>query len=162
MLLFHSLSLSSVGKVVALDCEMVGTGHDGSYSMLARACIVNHHGYTLYDTFVAPMDKITDYRTAISGVSPKDISRGTPTHTCNVHRHFNASSSCSHALLVCVIICSIAPDFHVVQEKVSNLLRDRILVGHSVQNDLKVRYENYVQAEFENVHMYICTCTCIM
>ena len=55
---------------------MVGTGPDGSYSMLARACIVNHHGHTLYDSFVAPMDKITDYRTNVSGVSPKDLHGG--------------------------------------------------------------------------------------
>ena len=55
---------------------MVGTGSDGSYSMLARACVVNHHGHVLYDSFVAPMDKITDYRTAISGVSPKDLRGG--------------------------------------------------------------------------------------
>ena len=70
------LNLCSTGRYVALDCEMVGTGPDGSYSMLARVCVVNHHGYTIYDTFVAPMDKITDYRTAISGVTPKDLHGG--------------------------------------------------------------------------------------
>ena len=66
----------SVGRSVALDCEMVGTGSEGSYSMLARACVVNHHGHVLYDSFVAPMDKITDYRTPISGVSPADLHGG--------------------------------------------------------------------------------------
>lgn len=55
---------------------MVGTGPDGSYSMLARVCIVNNHGHTLYDTFVSPMDKITDYRSTISGVLPKDLRGG--------------------------------------------------------------------------------------
>jgi RNA exonuclease 4 len=95
----------SAGRCIAMDCEMVGTGSDGSYSMLARVCIINHHGYVLYDTFVAPMDKVTDYRTAISGVAPKNL-RG-------------------------------APEFSVIQKRVSDLLEGRILVGHSVQNDLK-------------------------
>ena len=66
----------SAGRCVGLDCEMVGTGPDGSYSMLARVCVVNHHGHTLYDTFVSPMDKVTDYRSDISGVSPKDLRGG--------------------------------------------------------------------------------------
>lgn len=55
---------------------MVGTGSEGSYSMLARACVVNHHGNVLYDSFVAPMDRITDYRTSVSGVLPKHLRGG--------------------------------------------------------------------------------------
>lgn len=35
---------------VALDCEMVGTGSNGDFSMLARCSIVNHHGDILYDS----------------------------------------------------------------------------------------------------------------
>ena len=55
---------------------MVGTGPDGSYSMLAHVCIINHHGNVLLDTFVARMDRVTDYRTAISGVTPRDLRGG--------------------------------------------------------------------------------------
>ncbi|CAI8033052.1 RNA exonuclease 4 [Geodia barretti] len=95
----------SAGRYVALDCEMVGTGPGGSFSMVACVCLVNHHGNVLLDTFVAPMDRVTDYRTAISGVSAKDL-RG-------------------------------APEFKSVQKQVSDILEDRILVGHSLQNDLK-------------------------
>lgn len=68
----------SAGKCVGMDCEMVGTGPDASFSMLARCSLVNHHGNVLYDSFVAPMDTITDYRTSVSGVTPSDL-RGAPT-----------------------------------------------------------------------------------
>ena len=72
------MSLPSAGRYVALDCEMVGTGPGGSFSMVACVCLVNHHGNVLLDTFVAPMDRVTDYRTAISGVSAKDLRGGVP------------------------------------------------------------------------------------
>ena len=72
----HTCNTRSAGRCVGLDCEMVGTGPDGSYSMLARVCLVNHHGHTLYDSFVAPMDRITDYRTAVSGVTQRDLRGG--------------------------------------------------------------------------------------
>ena len=36
----------------------------------------------------------------------------------------------------------IAPSFSEVQKQVSDLLKGRILVGHAVQNDLKVKYDN--------------------
>lgn len=61
----------SAGRCVSLDCEMVGTGRTGDFSMLARCSVVNHHGNVLYDSFVAPMDKITDYRTKFSGITPQ-------------------------------------------------------------------------------------------
>ena len=68
--------ICSAGKCIALDCEMVGTGPTGDFSMLARCSIVNHHGNTLYDKYVAPMDVITDYRTAYSGIRPWDLEGG--------------------------------------------------------------------------------------
>ena len=47
--------------------------------------------------------------------------------------------------LFCVCVCVyLAPEFSVVQKQVSELLDGRILVGHSVQNDLKVCRHTYV------------------
>ena len=68
--------ICSAGKCIALDCEMVGTGPTGDFSVLARCSIVNHHGNTLYDKYVAPVDVITDYRTAYSGIRPRDLEGG--------------------------------------------------------------------------------------
>ena len=55
---------------------MVGVGIDGKESMLARVSIVNSFGDTVYDTFVAPMQTVVDYRTEFSGVRPQDLVSG--------------------------------------------------------------------------------------
>ena len=66
-------SFKGVTKILGMDCEMVGVGNDGVDSILARVSIVNHFGNVLYDKFVAPREKVTDYRTAVSGVRPEDL-----------------------------------------------------------------------------------------
>ncbi|XP_078135777.1 RNA exonuclease 4 [Sander vitreus] len=63
-------------RAVAIDCEMVGVGPDGEDSILARVSLVNHFGKCIYDKFVKPTEKVTDYRTAVSGIRPEDIKKG--------------------------------------------------------------------------------------
>ena len=59
------------GKYIALDCEMVGVGpNPNDESALARVSIVNYHGEQVYDSFVLPKEGVTDYRTAVSGITP--------------------------------------------------------------------------------------------
>lgn len=58
---------------LAIDCEMVGLGPLGSESALARLSIVNFHGHLILDTFVLPRERVTDWRTWVSGVSEKDM-----------------------------------------------------------------------------------------
>lgn len=58
------------GKYLAIDCEFVGVGPGGVESVLARVSIVNFHGYTIYDKFVKPSERVTDWRTWVSGVTP--------------------------------------------------------------------------------------------
>lgn len=48
---------------------MVGVG-SGKRSALARVSMVNYHGNVILDTFVRPKEKVTDWRTWVSGVSP--------------------------------------------------------------------------------------------
>lgn len=64
-------------EIVAIDCEMVGVGADGSKHSLARVVIVNYYGAVLLDRFVAQMEPVTDFRTKISGVRPSDL-KGAP------------------------------------------------------------------------------------
>lgn len=52
---------------------MVGVGDKGSESVLARVSIVNWHGHVLLDKFVKPQEKVTDYRTWVSGVRARDL-----------------------------------------------------------------------------------------
>lgn len=63
-------------KIVAIDCEMVGVGPSGEDSILARVSLVNQFGKCIYDKYVKPTEKVTDYRTAVSGIRPKDIKDG--------------------------------------------------------------------------------------
>jgi RNA exonuclease 4 len=58
---------------MAIDCEMVGTGPNGSQSVLARVSLVNYHGHILVDSFVKPKERVTDWRTWVSGVRASDM-----------------------------------------------------------------------------------------
>ncbi|ORZ26831.1 ribonuclease H-like domain-containing protein [Catenaria anguillulae PL171] len=64
---------TKLGKFIAIDCEMVGVGPAGEDSALARVSIVNYHGHVVLDTFVAPQEPVTDYRTQFSGVTASDL-----------------------------------------------------------------------------------------
>ena len=53
---------------------MVGVGPEPDKdSALARVSIVNWHGEQVYDSFVRPKEKVTDWRTPVSGITPKDM-----------------------------------------------------------------------------------------
>lgn len=53
---------------------MVGIGpQPGPASALARVSLVNFHGTQLYDSFVVPREAVTDWRTHVSGVSPRHM-----------------------------------------------------------------------------------------
>lgn len=69
---------SCLSTVVALDCEMVGTGPGGRYSELARCSIVGYHGNILYDKYVQPCRPVTDYRTPWSGIQKHHLLDATP------------------------------------------------------------------------------------
>uniref|UniRef100_A0A8C5WL87 Exonuclease XPMC2 n=1 Tax=Leptobrachium leishanense TaxID=445787 RepID=A0A8C5WL87_9ANUR len=65
-------------KMVAIDCEMVGTGPKGCNSGLARCSIVNYHGDIVYDKYIHPENPITDYRTRWSGIRREHMVNATP------------------------------------------------------------------------------------
>ncbi|ROT41857.1 hypothetical protein SODALDRAFT_326043 [Sodiomyces alkalinus F11] len=72
-----------VGKYIAIDCEMVGVGEgdcemvgvgEGGYeSALARVSVVDFHGRQVYDSYVKPRERVADWRTAITGLTPKHM-----------------------------------------------------------------------------------------
>ena len=60
------------GKYIAIDCEMVGVGpRPDDESALARVSLVDFNGVQLYDSFVLPKEPVTDFRTFVSGITPK-------------------------------------------------------------------------------------------
>jgi RNA exonuclease 4 len=93
-------------KYVAMDCEMVGVGSEGRKSALARVSITDWNGQVILDTFVKCPSRVTDFRTWVSGVTAK---------------HLQSEKAME------VVDC---------RQKVANLLRGKILVGHALKNDL--------------------------
>jgi len=94
-------------KYIALDCEMVGIGTDGKKSALARVSIVDWNLDVVLDTFVQVPIRVTDFRTHVSGVEPKHI-----------------KSKNAMAVKEC-------------RDKVTKILKGKILVGHALTNDFK-------------------------
>ncbi|RHY42727.1 hypothetical protein DYB30_006347 [Aphanomyces astaci] len=91
--------------IVAMDCEMVGVGVGGTRSVLARCSIVDFNGDVVYDEHVKPLEKVTDYRTHVSGIRSKSFRNAISFAQCQVD--------------------------------VGAILKDKILVGHAVRNDLQ-------------------------
>lgn len=94
-------------SVVSIDCEMVGVGPGGKASSLARVCVINNLGNVLLDVHVRQKEKVTDYRTHVSGIRPRDL------------RVENGALALEE-----------------VQKQVHATVKDRILVGHAIHNDL--------------------------
>ncbi|XP_074066883.1 RNA exonuclease 4 [Macrotis lagotis] len=109
-------------KAIAMDCEMVGAGPDGEENILARVSIVNQFGKCIYDKYVKPTEKVTNYRTDVSGIRPEDIKHG--------------------------------EQFHIVQKEVAELLKDRILVGHALHNDLKILLLDHPKKKIRDTQKY--------
>jgi len=111
-------------KLIAMDCEMVGVGSKFSKndSILARVSLVNHYGQVLYDTFVKPREKVTDYRTEVSGVRREDLEKG--------------------------------EDFTTVQKKVFDFIKNRVLVGHALHNDMKVLFLSHPRNKIRDTSKY--------
>ncbi|NXU34298.1 REXO4 exonuclease, partial [Drymodes brunneopygia] len=74
--LVREKAFDGLTRAVALDCEMVGVGPKGEDSIVARVSIVNQFGKCVYDKYVKPTEKVTDYRTAVSGIRPQNINTG--------------------------------------------------------------------------------------
>lgn len=63
-----------------------------------------------YDKHVVPKERVTDFRTFVSGVKAKHLKDGLPLRQC--------------------------------QNEVAAILKNKVLVGHALTNDFKVRYRN--------------------
>lgn len=65
-------------KILAIDCEMVGSGPKGSINQLARCSLVSYDGDVVYDKYIKPAAPVTDYRSRWSGIRPRDLVNATP------------------------------------------------------------------------------------
>lgn len=76
--------------------------------MLARVVVVDYRGKVIFDKYVGPTMQVTDYRTSTTGITEAHLTSG------NVW------------------------SFNAVQQYVANLIDGKVLVGHSIWNDLSV------------------------
>ncbi|XP_050328452.1 exonuclease GOR-like [Bactrocera neohumeralis] len=96
-------------KVYALDCEMCYTGRGLE---VARVSLVGYDGQVVYDHFVKPTCEVVDYCTRFSGVTARDLCK-------NQNKNLKT--------------------FAEVQKDLLQLIdADTILIGHSMENDLRV------------------------
>ena len=93
-------------RYIAMDCEMVGVGCGGHRSALARVCLINWNGKKIMDSYVRPVEPVTDYRTFVSGIAEE---------------HLESEK---------------ALDMEECRERVMKHLQGKILVGHALKNDL--------------------------
>jgi len=104
----HDAPMQKKDMYFAIDCEMVGVGIGGIDSALARVSVINWNNEIVLDTYVKVDQEVTDYRTFVSGIRPEHIE------------------------------CESAMPLAQVQTLVANILRGKILIGHALENDLKV------------------------
>lgn len=49
-------------EVVALDCEMVGGGSDGTLDLCARVCLIGENENVIFHSYCKPLIPVTNYR----------------------------------------------------------------------------------------------------
>ncbi|GBE77778.1 ribonuclease H-like protein [Sparassis crispa] len=96
-------------RFLSIASTCVGCGPGGSTPALARIAIVDYRGQIVYCEYVKPDVQVSDYRTATTGIEASHLD-----------------------------IANGAKPFTEVQQHVANLIRGKVLVGHSIWHDLSV------------------------
>ncbi|KAF4993767.1 hypothetical protein FGRMN_6241 [Fusarium graminum] len=99
-------------KAIVLDCEMAGV-RDGN-SEIVSICVVDlFSGQVLMDTFVRPREQIVDWRTNIHDIRPSTLS-------------------------IAAVQGKVLDGWETArQELFQHINTDTVMIGHSIQNDLK-------------------------
>jgi RNA exonuclease 4 len=113
---------------------MVGLAPDGVQDCLARVSIVNYFGLVLYDVYIKPTGRVTDWRTKYSGIRPADV-------LSPEGSQLNAGANA-------------ALSFEDVQEKVKEIVQGRILIGHALQNDLTILKLSHPKDKIRDTSLY--------
>lgn len=51
-----------IHEAVAIDCEMVGGGSDGTLNLCGRVCLIDEYENIIFHAYVQPQMPVTDYR----------------------------------------------------------------------------------------------------
>ncbi|KAJ7293501.1 hypothetical protein C8J57DRAFT_1444695 [Mycena rebaudengoi] len=95
-------------QYVSMSTVCVGVGPGGTTSMVARIVAVDFQGAILLDKYVRPTMEVVDYRETTTGIKQWQLFSKEAVH------------------------------FSVVQQFVATMMKNKIIVGHSIWNDLSV------------------------
>ncbi|CAI0395339.1 unnamed protein product [Linum tenue] len=105
-------------KAIAIDCEMVGGGNDGTTDLCGQVCLVDEDENIIFHTYVQPQFPVTDYRSEVTGLTEEHLKDGMPLKQ------------------VQEIISDILYNGESVGKARSDGGKARLLVGHSLDHDL--------------------------
>ncbi|XP_012092295.1 RNA exonuclease 4 isoform X2 [Jatropha curcas] len=60
-------------EAVAIDCEMVGGGSDGTLNLCGRVCLVDEDENIIFQTYVQPQIPVTNYRYEVTGLTEEHL-----------------------------------------------------------------------------------------
>ncbi|XP_062086223.1 RNA exonuclease 4-like isoform X2 [Humulus lupulus] len=112
-------------KAVALDCEMVGGGDDGTLDVCARVCLIDEDESLLFHAYVQPLISVTNYRYEVTGLAEEHLSNAMPLKEVQekISQILYNGESIGRARL--------------------DGGKARLLVGHSIEHDLDCLRMNY-------------------
>ncbi|KAF5203831.1 Rna exonuclease [Thalictrum thalictroides] len=125
-----------VPEAIAIDCEMVGGGYGGILDICVSVCLIDESENVLFHTYVKPILPVTNYRYDITGLTEEHLKDAMPLEE--------------------------------VEEKILKILRNgetisrlslgggkgRLLVGHSLKNDLECLRICYPDHMLRDTAMY--------
>ncbi|XAR61235.1 Exoribonuclease II [Bertholletia excelsa] len=112
-------------KAIAIDCEMVGGGSDGSLDLCGRVCLVDEDENLIFHTYVRPQIPVTSYRYEVTGITEEHLRDAMPLKEVQarlLHILYNGES-----------IGRVRLDGG----------RAMLLVGHELEHDLECLRMNY-------------------
>nr|XP_043638393.1 uncharacterized protein LOC122609414 [Erigeron canadensis] len=132
-----NIHISKFPEAVAIECQMVGGGSDGSVDILARVCLVDEEENMIFHTFVAPQMPVTDYRYKLTGLTEAHLRDGMPLTEVQekISRILYNGESLGKARL--------------------NGGKAKLLVGHNVQCDLDCLLMNYPDILIRDTATYL-------
>lgn len=119
--------------VFALDCEMCFTGCGLE---LAKVTIIRSDGNMHYESFVRPERDIVDYNTRFSGITERDLNVDSSfgMRRASTASNSSASSTSSNNSYYPRTVKTLT---EVQNDILKFIFEDTILIGHSIENDLK-------------------------
>ena len=133
---------------IALPFTSIQLSHHSVAISHRRVAIVDYRGGTVLDCFVKPTLPVSDYRTNVTGILPEHLQPG----KCRIPTLPGATS-----LTPSVFQRSTdhVPTFDATQQLVASLIADKIIVGHSLWNDLSGALSSFLSCRLFRISLQL-------